>query len=533
MLIKVLQKLSIPEEENAVFLSPELSEWPSLLAQNNLVTNSLLDRSSSREELLRMARGHTVRIAGGDNKDDSTRKLVVTGHQAVWHHCGIWAKTLAASKLAKAVGGHALHIVLDHDICDTAMVLPKQRMTGEWSFEKVEIESMQKAVPLEFRPSVQRDRVRTFCDAVTKSQMGQFCKHVWLKYALDKKAQIPLLKNIAEVITYLQSMLNITLGLDNVMYLPVSELSESCAFADFASHVILDARSFAASYNSGIAKQIAGRNINPQETIRFLAIDEPKDWVGLPFWLLSPNGRRESLYVVPKKTGGTRFGTASAVLGSLDPRRTNGGGNQLRNTLDHLGYSLRPKAVSLTLFLRLFVADWFVHGVGGASYEAVTDYIIEDYYRTKPPRFGVATCNMTLPELKDVARLNCSGEASLLKQKLRNIKHSPEKYIDKSVLRTEPVMSLLREKRARITQARDHSLSSSIRRSAWKSLFEINERLSGYTKRTVEMLKNEAAQRERDAAAQEICDYREYFFGLFPEKALRRLAESFTFARPE
>ncbi len=43
-------------------------------------------------------------------------------------------------------------------------------------------------------------------------------------------------------------------------------------------------------------------------------------------------------------------------------------------------YCLRPKAVSLTTFIQLYLADWFVHGIGGSLYEPVTDYVIENYF---------------------------------------------------------------------------------------------------------------------------------------------------------
>jgi hypothetical protein len=34
-------------------------------------------------------------------------------------------------------------------------------------------------------------------------------------------------------------------------------------------------------------------------------------------------------------------------------------------------------------------------------------------------------------------------------------------------------------------------------------------------------------------ASQEVCDCREYFFGLFPEDMLRKLGESLTFCEPK
>jgi hypothetical protein len=59
---------------------------------------------------------------------------------------------------------------------------------------------------------------------------------------------------------------------------------------------------------------------------------------------------------------------------------------------------LSPRALTLTMFLRLFVADQFVHGIGGGQYDQVTDGIIASHFGIDPPRFAVVTGTMYLPE---------------------------------------------------------------------------------------------------------------------------------------
>jgi hypothetical protein len=44
-----------------------------------------------------------------------------------------------------------------------------------------------------------------------------------------------------------------------------------------------------------------------------------------------------------------------------------------------------PRASTLTIFLRLYRSDCFIHGVGGKNYEWVNDRIIEDFFKRKPP----------------------------------------------------------------------------------------------------------------------------------------------------
>jgi hypothetical protein len=63
------------------------------------------------------------------------------------------------------------------------------------------------------------------------------------------------------------------------------------------------------------------------------------------------------------------------------------------------GHKLRlsPRALTLTTFLRLCVVDQFVHGIGGALYDQVTDTIIRDWFGMVPPAFSVATATMLFP----------------------------------------------------------------------------------------------------------------------------------------
>jgi hypothetical protein len=58
--------------------------------------------------------------------------------------------------------------------------------------------------------------------------------------------------------------------------------------------------------------------------------------------------------------------------------------------IDNLGQLIIfPRAVTLTLFLRLYRFDIFIHGVGGANYEWVQDRIIEKFFKQKVPPFLV------------------------------------------------------------------------------------------------------------------------------------------------
>ena len=65
---------------------------------------------------------------------------------------------------------------------------------------------------------------------------------------------------------------------------------------------------------------------------------------------------------------------------------------------------IRPRALTLTLWARLLVCDFFVHGIGGAKYDRITDGIFRRYYRCEPPPYGCVTATLRLPAASPAGR---------------------------------------------------------------------------------------------------------------------------------
>jgi hypothetical protein len=526
MSVKTLQDLTIPRQENVIFVRPEPAHWFRLPAENKSPSETLPHKTESRSELLAIARNYTRELGDGSCPDIVSDNIIATGHQPTWHHCGILAKDLAACKFAQAVGGTAVHLVSDHDICDTALMLPEKDCEGYWHFRKVQVESEQHNIPLELRPPPREAQLKTFLETVVSAHPERFCSSIWPECKGLANNQPACFRSITDLITYLQCVLRGASGLE-MLYVPVSELCESTAFVDFVVSIISNASAFAGCYNEGVARQTDGGKSRGIKAIARLAFDKAAGRSELPFWLISPGGTRTSLYVSGETSDKIRIGTASTELGELNAKQTGNKAHQLKNILKEHGYLLRPKAVSLTLFVRLFLADLFVHGAGGASYELITDYVIERFYKIKPPRFAVATCTMRLSLVGPTssARQDISG----LKHRLRRIKHNPEEYIVESTLAGEPVASLLQSKKDLIAKATDPAAPTALRKTAWNSLSIINCRLYEYARETAKMLEREVRQAEKSRASDEFRTSREFFFGLFAEQRLRELAESTVF----
>ena len=57
------------------------------------------------------------------------------------------------------------------------------------------------------------------------------------------------------------------------------------------------------------------------------------------------------------------------------------------------------------MYIRLLIADNFVHGIGGGRYDQVSDDIIRNYFKLDPPAFSVTTATMFFPGAVDRQRV--------------------------------------------------------------------------------------------------------------------------------
>ncbi len=515
MYVKTLDSLNVPEQKNSIFVSPDFSSWPFLLLKNNFILQDRTNLLKSRIEILKLSKTFS-KISF---VPDRHRYIIVTGHQTTWHHCGILAKNYVAAKFAADMGGCCVHLMLDHDISDTAMSLPKYSSSHHWSLQKVMSDDNQLPLPLEFRTAPQQAVIEKFFNVIADTNEDRFCNEVWFKRAKLQTCEMPSFSNTADFITYLQAILNSALGID-MIYISVSELSASQAFLGFFASVAADALNFATSYNEAISEYIRKNKIDEKRAIHRLTTDLPQNLVETPFWLVSPQGKRASLYIKFEK-GRYKIICLSNEIACIEFDCKNDKAVQITDILKQSGYFLRPKAVTLTLFVRLFLADWFIHGFGGAIYESITDHILENYYGVKGLGFGVATATMTLP----LPRFdkNAPNTISKLKQQLRGLRFNPEKFIDVSVCRKEPLCSLIVSKNKLIKIAGDSTISSETKKSAWHEISLINEKLLKFAHKQVEDVRRSIKLAENQKLSQLVQNSREYFFGLFPEESLRKL----------
>jgi len=90
------------------------------------------------------------------------------------------------------------------------------------------------------------------------------------------------------------------------------------------------------------------------------------------------------------------------------------------------GVKIRTRALATTLFARLVLGDLFLHGIGGAKYDQVTNQIAEHFFGFALPEFGTVSATLRLPIDHPCASVE---QSQTLRQQLRELDYHPEQFL--------------------------------------------------------------------------------------------------------
>lgn len=375
-----------PSDDGQILLWPDV---PALLQQ-------------TRDNHHHLAETHAVRLAGIPLSElrsaqrqwighDNDQPLIATGHQIELLHPGVWAKDVFINELANAVGGSAYHFAVDTDA-------PKH-LQLRWPGGSVPLTDDPRFVTAEWAGLVDAPSPRHLAFAE--------------KLIADASAPWPFKPIIPQFLTSLRRMLlefpELTSLLTNAMHqidwslglrhhaLLVSPMWTSRPYLVFAHHLLASAPAFAGIYNATLAEYREQNRIRtPGRPWPDLHHDDTHCEV--PFWLdLLDDARRLRAAVV--RHGPTwQLELETGPTFPLDPSRDGwSAADALGRFLLSSRVRLSPRALTLTAFLRLLVADQFVHGIGGGLYDQITDRVLSRFLGLTPPAFSVTTATLLFP----------------------------------------------------------------------------------------------------------------------------------------
>jgi hypothetical protein len=377
-------------------------EWliwpaPGELLRDTLENHRLLSRSVARVQNVPLAelRAAQRRLVG----HEGDKPLIASGHQAELYHPGVWVKDVLADAVASKVKGAAFHFTVDTDspkhlnlrwpgatipLTDDPAV-----MSAEWSgllacpsashLAMIEREFGAAASQWNFRPMLSGMLTSLGCES----------------------------GNLAGAVTGAQRKLDGELGVKHESVL-VGPMLGGEPYGVFVHHVLSRTEQFAADYNGALREHRASAGIT-SATRPMPDLHVASDSIESPFWLDDVSrGTRSRAHVERSAGGWVLRHERDAFL--LDEKVEGWvAGRRLVEWLGERGLRLSPRALTLTTFLRLMVADQFVHGIGGGRYDQVTDLLIARHFGMTPPRFAVTTATMFFPGAlgRDRVCLNC------------------------------------------------------------------------------------------------------------------------------
>ncbi|GIX41619.1 MAG: hypothetical protein KatS3mg129_1352 [Leptospiraceae bacterium] len=315
--------------------------------------------------------------------------IIMTGHQPIIYYPGIFIKLLLADLIARRINGKAYYVVLDTDI-----------ETIDWKFIWINDNTyFQRTFYLSNSKQV---LLNQFIDNYKKIQLQKIIEewsyrlyHIFepsiilhIQYTLEfcrellNKKILTISEFSVAINEYLMKQLNV-----QVQPIYVSELSKTKSFKEIIKYINKENIRFRDIYNQKLNEFRKNYHIkNPHYPFSNLNENE------LPFWI-SDGYTRKTLTIY-----------------------------------DDFDQNIFPKAITLSICIRIFLSDMMIHGTGGGFYDLVAEEILLEFFHIQPSPHIVTTATIpTYP--KASIPIEYESSFSIIK-KLRKWKFNPEIFLN-------------------------------------------------------------------------------------------------------
>ncbi len=498
-----------PSEDGQALFAPPWDDLPALVAANRDAA-ARLDydlQGESLSELRKAARYSLFHHLGLEAID---QPLVLSGHQPELFHPGVWLKNFALGGLAERVGGAGVNLVIDSDLCRAASIKVPTGDALSPRVERVAYDASATPVPYEERGVVDAGLLESFPQRVAAALGGLVDRPLVHELWPSVIETAQRMGNLGAAITQGRHRLESVWG-NATSECPMSIVCDASPFRWFAADLLTRLEAFHAAHNGALAEYRAAHNIRtPAQPLPDLHTRD--GWLETPLWVWTVNDpTRRPLYAKPRATGlvlsdlGGGEWTMDASGDSLDALA-----GQLALLRFEYGVKIRSRALVTTLFGRLLLADLFLHGIGGAKYDQVTDRLAERFYGFAPPPHATLSATLRLPIEHERADPNASRRIAA---ELRSLEYHAEHH-----LAGEPAaQAIIEEKRRWITTPKTPDNAAERHRA----ITQANAALQPLVEPQRQTLRAKEESLADHLRAARVLDSREYAFCLFPEHWLR------------
>lgn len=532
------RRLRAPAADGAALVDPPLAELAATVQRNQSLSRQGADclglplsvlASRARAALLADATAFTgsYRDTSLPLAPTSAAALVLAGHQPELFHPGVWFKNFLLAALGQRLGAVAVNLIVDTDVVRKTSIRVPTGELRDGAIEEVAFDAAGDEMPFEERQIRDEwlfrsfpDRVCAAYDACTASRRAGgplLLERLW-KAAAAMRSHAATGNNLGLTLAAARHRVEGGLGLQT-LELPLSRVARAQPFRWFALHLLRQLPRLWRVYNGALDEY---RHVNHvrSSTHPVPRLDEEDDWLEAPLRIWTKEDPRRRRLFVRQIRGGLELTDRKALRLTLEigadglPDRAM---EQLA-AAEARGVKLRPRALITTMYARLLLSDLFIHGIGGAKYDELTDSIIQRFFGVEPPGYAVATATFRLPLEEQAVTLQ---DVQRAQRRIRDARYRGEAFLSDPVVRGEA--GLAEQLGALAAEKREYLHAHNLRKcvpDVFAQLDKINRAMYALLQPVEEQLRAEHAALARHWKRSQLLASREFSCALFPSEIL-------------
>ncbi len=530
------QRLRVPREDHTLFAVPSLRDASDLIGKNhadleqsrtNIQGRSLTHlRGWTRDAACNAAREYTSELIGQTLPETPFDVIAVAGHQPALFHTGVWVKNFAIGELASHSNGLGLNLVVDNDTFSNTHVRVPVGDRNHPAVDRIPFDVERPTQPWENAEILDRSVFEQFGDRAVTAMRHWNIEPLAMDFWKDAVAHADRTLSLVDCLTAARNRLERRWGLNN-LELPISRLCGLDPFLWFASHLLAHLPRFRDIHNQVL---IEYRQINRirSRTHPVPDLKSTDGWQEAPFWMWRAGDLERKRVLAKQNQREVWLSDGVDVFAKLPLTQDMDAccAVEVLRELPARGIHLRTRALTTTLFARLCLGDLFVHGIGGAKYDEMTDRIIARFFGLNPPAFSTMSASLHLPLAKPHDAE--PRDAIRLRSMLRDLRFNSQRHLTGNA---DPVAAALVTEKSELIAEQDaaHSdgESRSHRRRRHRTNFGRFRRLQQISQQLAQATASQRARIEEGLqatqhllAANAILKDREFAFCLYPEQRL-------------
>lgn len=522
-------RLNAPQTDLTLFARPKLETAFGQVTANEAqlaTTNPDLQgrsfqklRQQAKQSVLAQAESYTSRLSGQPVTANGG-PLIVSGHQPKLFHTGVWAKNFALARIAHETQGQALNLVVDNDTLSGCSIQVPVGNRQQPRLESVAFDDFSGPQPWEEATIQNEKRFHEFGDQLVARMENWSIEPViassWLA-TRDVANQSNKPGQLRDSLTAARYFLERSWGINN-LEVPLSSICRQESFQWFAAHLLANLPEFVEVHNAVLEEYRIVNRVRSQ-THPVPALAKRDGWFEAPFriWREGETTRRRVFAQQRNQTLHLSDGEKEFAQLPLSPDMDACCAVEALQKLEASGLRFRTRALTTTLFSRMLLADLFVHGIGGAKYDEMTNQIIRRFYKIEPPEFQVISATVQLPftQAYPVRNEDRTRLLSLQRDRFYNPQRSLSKIPETVADMVNKLQVLITEENTKADRPWDHGANY----DRFVEMRKLRQKIQRLTAENID--RTELQTTNQALAANAMIQSREFSFALFPEAKLR------------